>query len=428
SGEDKGFLTTDIVTLSTFTQTQNFVACDNNVDLTSSKDQTGLMGLAWESLAATNSTPFVENLWKSGLLQYPMFGFALATISGVESTNAETVSSGGYFTIGALNHTLYTGDIQWFTITNTGYWSLDLANIGVAGSNLGVSANDVVMDTGTNSILVSTSVAQLIYSKISGAGAIQSSPGLYGYPCDAKISFALEFGGSTFTMNDANFNWGKYDTTNNLCVGAVTSLSTSLGSNTPFIIGTPFLSAFYTGWRFSPPAVGLAAINDANGVLDKSPIPSSHGSSGDATGGVGDGSGNGTTTNQNVSSGGGGSSTNSGGGGNSTSNAIKNWFSNMTTQKYVIVVVVGLAVLFVLLSIVYRCCCAASARRRGKAGKGVGARPVNTVAQPLLAAPGAPTQPMMGQYQPPPYPQQEYNNPYDPAPPLGYGEGYGYRR
>ena len=88
----------------------------------------GLMGLAFQSIAASDATPFWQSLTEtSGTLDSPLFAFQLTRFGNDTSSNQ--LEPGGTFTLGATNSSLFTGDIDYQNIPNgaPGYWVQQLS-------------------------------------------------------------------------------------------------------------------------------------------------------------------------------------------------------------------------------------------------------------------------------------------------------------
>ena len=87
------------------------------------------MGLAFESIASSDATPFWQTLAQtSGTLDEPLFAFQLTRFSN--NTNAAKTELGGTFTIGTTNSSLYQGDIDFQPIPSgaPGYWIQSLSS------------------------------------------------------------------------------------------------------------------------------------------------------------------------------------------------------------------------------------------------------------------------------------------------------------
>ena len=85
----------------------------------------GLMGLAFQSLADTESVPFWQALINDNLLSSPEMSFWLAR----DTTSAQNLEQGGVFTLGGTNSTLFTGNIEFINLVSAdepSFWLLSL--------------------------------------------------------------------------------------------------------------------------------------------------------------------------------------------------------------------------------------------------------------------------------------------------------------
>ncbi|SCV74734.1 BQ2448_7763 [Microbotryum intermedium] len=280
TGSANGVLVSDTMTMGGFTAQQNIAACDNVTGLTTSPDQSGLMGLAFQTLSASGSMPFLQGLYTAGQLSQPLFALAGAELGPQDVPSFDAVVPGGFMDIGSTNSSLYMGSINYVGLTSGKglYWQIPLDAMTVQGTNLGITASAVVIDSGTNSIAVPQSIASAIYATISGSQAIPNSGGLYAYPCATSVTLTITFGGVQYSMLSKNFNTGTATKSGTYCVGAVSSLGTSQSAKDTFIVGTPFLMSLYQVYRFEPAAVGFALITTSS-VLTSGGIPESNGTS-----------------------------------------------------------------------------------------------------------------------------------------------------
>ena len=87
----------------------------------------GLLGLAYPSIAASHALPFWLNVASQpGLLDDALIAFQLTRY--VDDSRARSSEPGGTFNIGAVNASLYTGDIDFVNVPDdhVGYWILEL--------------------------------------------------------------------------------------------------------------------------------------------------------------------------------------------------------------------------------------------------------------------------------------------------------------
>ena len=90
----------------------------------------GIMGLAFEALASTESTPFWQVLLNNNQLASPEMAFWLTR--ELDNRNAKELEFGGEFTLGGVNQTLFTGDIEFINMpalrTQT-FWLLGMSGM-----------------------------------------------------------------------------------------------------------------------------------------------------------------------------------------------------------------------------------------------------------------------------------------------------------
>lgn len=148
----------------------------------------GLLGLAWKGLSSSGATPFWEQLYEANVLDSPVMGFHLSRYLNV--SRASALEPGGTFTLGALNTSLYTGDVDYQDLAQSNlYWTLSIANATVNGNTVSISSGDTgaVIDTGTTLIGGPSTEVANIYSQISGSEALTGSyDGYYSYRKSAR--------------------------------------------------------------------------------------------------------------------------------------------------------------------------------------------------------------------------------------------------
>ncbi|GAA6043251.1 hypothetical protein JCM8097_008487 [Rhodosporidiobolus ruineniae] len=280
SGDGSGSLVKDTVSIANYTQPdQIFAACstlNNIVDGTIS----GILGLAFQEIASSQAVPLVESLANNGTLPEQVFGFAFET--HVFTTASATTAPGGTLTIGGVDTSAYSGSINWVNLASKGYWSIPLDAVTVGGTDIGLSFDQVVIDTGTTLIGMPTSAAESIYAQIPNSQAINldGESGYYAFPCSQTVDVTLTFGGVSYAIDSDQFNAGAVSRSGSLCLGAVFALETGSDSIS-VIIGDAFLTGVYNAYRFSPtPAVGFATLGSGGTANTGSSTASESGSGG----------------------------------------------------------------------------------------------------------------------------------------------------
>ncbi|KAH9931946.1 aspartic peptidase domain-containing protein [Fomitopsis serialis] len=279
SGSALGSLARDTVRMAGFAITaQTFAVVDEITQGVLTSPISGLLGLGWQQLSASGATPFWEALAQSNnTLSDKVFGIQLARYGN--DSNAESQEPGGTFTLGAVNESLFTGDIEYQDVPQVGYWLQEISGLTVQGTSISLqsgSASYGAIDTGTTLVAGPSDVIEEIYAAIPGSTA--DSSGYYTYPCSTKVHVTLQFGNSsrTWAISPDDFAYTTVDSTGNNCIGAFV-VNTSGGTAPPWIIGDTFLKNVYSAFRHDPPSVGFATLSSEavamNGAAGDPPSP-----------------------------------------------------------------------------------------------------------------------------------------------------------
>ncbi|KZT25130.1 acid protease [Neolentinus lepideus HHB14362 ss-1] len=279
SGQAAGILGQDTVQMAGFSvANQAFGVCNDVSSGLLNNPVSGLLGLAWNTIATSGATPLWQTLAGSGAWDSPVMSFQLTRF--VDDNNAQTLEPGGSFTMGFVNESLYTGDIDFQSIPSgqESYWILPLTQINVQGNALtfasSSSSSFAAIDTGTTLVGGPSSAIAQVYSEIPGsAPGTGNFEGYYTYPCSTAVNVSLAFGGNSWSISPADFKLTQIS--NSQCLGALFELETG-GSAPAWIVGDTFLKNVYSVFRFNPPSVGFAQLSEAvtaqNGV--NGPVPS----------------------------------------------------------------------------------------------------------------------------------------------------------
>ncbi|KIJ65104.1 hypothetical protein HYDPIDRAFT_27827 [Hydnomerulius pinastri MD-312] len=278
-GEAAGYVATDTVQMAGFSvSNQGFAVVDTVSQGLLSAPVSGLLGLAWGSIASSQQTPLWQTLASSGAWDTAEFAVQLTRYTN--DTNAQELEPGGVLTMGYTNSSLYTGQIEYIDIPGEpSYWYLPLDTVTVQGASIPLTSSSIAaIDTGTTNIAGPVDAVQAIYAQIPGSQpATGSWTGYYQFPCSTQVSVSFSFGGTTWSMSPADFAYAPLSSSQ--CIGAFFETSSGTGNSaTPsWIIGDAFLKNVYSVFRYSPPAVGFAALSETaiaeNGVNAPVPTP-----------------------------------------------------------------------------------------------------------------------------------------------------------
>nr|VWO95028.1 Aspartyl proteinase [Ganoderma boninense] len=274
SGSVAGILAQDTVSLAGFTvNPQRFLVVEQMTSGLLQGDVSGIMGLAFQSLASTQATPFWQQLVNNNQFASPEISFWLAR--HLDDSNPQDETAGGVMTLGGQNSSLFTGDIEFNTLSNANapsFWMLQLSGVTVQGNSVSVptgSAAASAIDTGTTLIGAPSEAVSAIFGAIDGAEPLSGQlQGFWAFPCNTQLNIALAFGGKAWSISDDDMNLGRVQ--GNLCLGGIFDLNLgsnvgSGGGNPVWVVGDTFLKNVYTIFRANPPAVGFAQLSAAAG-------------------------------------------------------------------------------------------------------------------------------------------------------------------
>ncbi|CAE6529605.1 unnamed protein product [Rhizoctonia solani] len=178
-GSVKGTLVNDVVSIgssSGFTiQNQVWGLVNYTLGTPVPGDITGLMGLGFKSLAASHATPFWEALVSDNKWHDPVMSFWMTRYNNVSTASA--AEFGGEFILGGTNEALYTGDIEFISLSyasNPTFWAIPIHSITVNGNEIStVGSNEsnalAAIDTATSLIGGPASTVGNLYAAIPGA-------------------------------------------------------------------------------------------------------------------------------------------------------------------------------------------------------------------------------------------------------------------
>lgn len=172
----------------------------------------GLLGMAFESIANTRSSPVFQTLVSQGKVTSPVFGFTL-------------LDNGGELFLGGTDTTAFTGSLTFAPLTTLpAFWQIMTESVSVSRTRVVIVPNEAIVDTGTTLLIVDTKSAKAIYAGIPGSLNATSTigEGFFTVPCDAipsDVSFAIA--GKAFTLSADSFNLGAVESGSNACVGGI---------------------------------------------------------------------------------------------------------------------------------------------------------------------------------------------------------------
>jgi len=140
SGQAAGTLVEDTVTMAGYTvKNQKFGAVDQVSNGLLTQPYSGLIGLAFQAIASSGAMPFWQQLAVSNQLPAQLMAFFLRRYR--DDNFAQPVeTSGGEFTLGYTNSSLYVGDINYVDIPsqNEDYWRIATQGLNVQSHSVSI--------------------------------------------------------------------------------------------------------------------------------------------------------------------------------------------------------------------------------------------------------------------------------------------------
>ncbi|KAF9455232.1 aspartic peptidase domain-containing protein, partial [Collybia nuda] len=274
SGEVAGQLAQDVVTMGPFTlPQQTFLSVEQTSQGFLDGSMSGILGLAFQGIAATKSTPFWQTLADNGTLTTPDMSFWLTRFRG--DPQAPEEGPGGTFTLGGTNSTLFSGEIEFLDMPAgpPSFWLLNMKSVTVQGKNVPISTGASALsaiDTGTTLIGGPTEDVKAIWDAVPGSLADPNDTGFFSFPCSTDVEITMSFGGKSWPISTKDMNLGQVSRGSTQCLGGIFDLTQGSsivagGGNPNWVVGATFLKNVYSVFRSNPPSVGFAELSVAAG-------------------------------------------------------------------------------------------------------------------------------------------------------------------
>jgi len=209
----------------------------------------GILGL---SFPLNDMDPVFNVMYDQALIKDPIFSFWL-------NRNPKD-DLGGKLILGGSDSSLYTGDMFYVNLDGEDYWRITMDKMTVGGDNAmackGPGGCTAIVDTGTSLIAGPLKEVQAINKRIGGT---QIRPGQYLIDCNSipKLPvIELVLAGKTFAMHGEDYvlKVSQFGVTQ--CLSGFIGLDLPMGPW--WILGDPFIGAYYTEFDMGTGRVGFA--------------------------------------------------------------------------------------------------------------------------------------------------------------------------
>jgi saccharopepsin len=202
----------------------------------------GILGLGYDTISVNHITPPFYNLVNQGL--EPVFTFRVGSSS----------EDGGEAVFGGIDHSHYTGSIQYAPVRRKAYWEVELDKVAFGDDVLELENTGAAIDTGTSLIALPSDMAEMLNTQI---GAKKSWNGQYTVDCNkvpALPDLTFHFDGKPYPLSGSDYILNVQGT----CISAFTGLDINLPGGSLWIIGDVFLRKYFTVYDLGRNAVGFA--------------------------------------------------------------------------------------------------------------------------------------------------------------------------
>ncbi|KAJ7731979.1 aspartic peptidase domain-containing protein, partial [Mycena metata] len=267
-----GTIVKDTVQLGPYTVSQQIFLAANilTVNLVSGTSS-GVLGMPYQGTLSSQGPSFLQSLLANGQLTSGTMSFWLNRFAGRANAQAEE-ANGGALTLGGLNVSLYTGNIDFLTPTgspNGPNWVLDVTEITVQGKSVPITSGASALatfDLTTTLIAGPTSDVIALWAAVQGAVPSASESGFFQFACSTIMKVSVSFGGHLWPIDPADMNIGTVTQGSSQCLGAIYELQRGLDIiNTDgqpnWVFGSAFMKNVYTVFQPDPFSIGFAQLS-----------------------------------------------------------------------------------------------------------------------------------------------------------------------
>lgn len=284
SGQVEGENYFDSVTVAGLQATHQNIISLTQASGFNTSDSNSLMGMGFQSIAASGQPPYFKTLIDEGVVSTHEFSFYLGRLADGTGQKSE-------MTLGGRDTSKFTGTPTQIAVSTPGYWQIPLDGVRVNGIEDPIDAaatkGQAAIDTGTTIILAPLIAATAIFARIPGSFPVplelldgELEPVLYAYPCASNPAVDLTFGGKDFVVDPRDLNLGQLtpdfgtivgnNTLSSLlneasyCLAAIAAFDIEPAENL-YVVGDTFLKNWYSIYSYNA-ANGSPAVSFAKSV------------------------------------------------------------------------------------------------------------------------------------------------------------------
>ncbi|RIB07870.1 aspartic peptidase domain-containing protein [Gigaspora rosea] len=220
----------------------------------------GVIGLGPNPLQGypiKNSTPNpILALYEQKAIKNQLYSLYLGSIPYPFRDKKKTEKS--LLTLGEIDKTLYTGNINYFSVKDKDFWEIDLDDVIINGKKLGINGRKIILDTGYPNIIMPPKDSTIINQLIPEAKLLKDD---YMIPCNTSVKVSFVIGGVEYQIKTNDLINGYFTSDIQLppdgwCMSAIYADSPDYDG--PWHLGGTFFSSIYAVFDYKESKVGLA--------------------------------------------------------------------------------------------------------------------------------------------------------------------------
>ncbi|KAH7086669.1 acid protease [Auriculariales sp. MPI-PUGE-AT-0066] len=190
--------------------------------------ESGLIGMAFSSIATSGKPTFFEHLMHSDPRVGPLFSVHMT----------RRTPTGSEVCLGCYDTRKARSGVVWLPVVSKTYWTVAMSGA-VINDRIPITSGELfaAIDTGTTLIYVPSGFARA---------------GYWAIPCDSmrSLSISLLFGSTPFQIDIVDFNLGRLSSSSPYCACAILGLGDNFPDNLA-IVGVAFLKSWYSTYDYT---------------------------------------------------------------------------------------------------------------------------------------------------------------------------------
>ncbi|CAG8814139.1 7414_t:CDS:2, partial [Gigaspora rosea] len=183
-----------------------FNLIDTEVGLFPGSGAIGMGRISSQGYPISNSTPSpILALYQQKVIKNNLFSLYLGRIPDPFKEPDVPIEQ-SLLTLGGIDTTLYTGDINYFSVKDKDNWEIDLDDVIINGKKLGIKRT-IVLDTGSPNIFIPPEDFTTINKLIPGAKLLGE---YYMFPCNTNANVSFIIGGVEYKINSKDLGSGYF--------------------------------------------------------------------------------------------------------------------------------------------------------------------------------------------------------------------------